>query len=257
MSGFNVPQATNVLVRALIPIFGVAFLGWSGTKLLVVYFADTLASFYSAAMLAFYAVVTKGTQHQTRMDNGASVGGRLRTGIKVALSPLPFVLIVGFFLGVLPLFVMLEMQAVSWGEFLADRDLYIAVGCQFAGAVTLLMNQLDWVRTVDDPRHGFQQQVALLGARWGAMVLFGFFLTPIIPRLIYGPLLIVTYAVATVALELAPARVLDLLARLTGRGNIAATKSVANSAGARHPTPARPATGSVRAPGKSSRSEDR
>src|ERR1700674_4660027 len=139
MSGFNLFHAANVLVRALIPIFGVAFLGWSGTKLLVVYFADTLASFYSSAMLAFYAVVTKSTEYQTTMKNGATVGGLLRTGIKVALSPFPFVLIVGLFFGVLPLFVMLEMQAVSWREFLADRDLYIAVGCQFAGAVTLLI----------------------------------------------------------------------------------------------------------------------
>ena len=230
MSGFNLSHAVNVLVRALIPIFGVAFLGWSGTKLLVVYFADSLASFYGAAMLAFYAVITKSGEYQTRMKNGATVGERLRTWIKVALSPLPFVLVVGFFFGVLPLFVMLDIQAVPWREFLSDRDLYIAVGCQFAGAVTLLMNELDWARTLDDPRHWFQQQVALLGARWGAMVLFGFFLAPIIPRLIYGLLLIVTYAVATVALELAPARVLDLLARWTGRSNIAVTKSAADSA---------------------------
>ena len=135
---------------------------------------------------------------------------------------------------------MLDIQGVPWRTFLSDKDLYIAVGCQFAGAVTLLMNELNWVRTVDDSKPLFQHQVALLGARWGAMILIGFFLTPIIPRLIYGPLLIVTYAVATVALELAPARVLDLLARWTGRGNIAVTKSEANSAGARHAAPARP-----------------
>src|ERR1700682_2740432 len=97
MSGFNLSHAVNVLVRALIPIFGVAFLGWSGTKLLVVYFADSLASFYGAAMLAFYAVITKSGEYQTRMKNGATVGERLRTWIKVALSPLPFVLVVGFF----------------------------------------------------------------------------------------------------------------------------------------------------------------
>jgi hypothetical protein len=232
MSGVKLSHGANVLVRALIPIFGVAFLGWSGTKLLVVYFADSLASFYSAAMLTSYAVMTKSTEYQTGMKNSTTVGWRVRTGIKVALAPLAFVLVVGFFLGVLPLFVMLDIQAVPWREFLSDRGLYIAVGCQFAGAVTLLMNELDWVRTLDDPKHWFQQQVALLGARWGAMVLFGFFLSPLI-ALIYAPFLIVTYAVATVALELAPSRVLDLLARWTGRSNIAATKSAADSAPAR------------------------
>jgi len=230
MSGFNLSRAVNALVRALIPILGVAFLGWSGTKLLVVYFADSLASFYAAAMLAFYATITKSAEYQTRMKNGATVGGRLRAGVRVALSPLVFVLVVGCFFGVLPLWAMLDIQRVPWREFLSDQDLYIAVGCQFAGATTLLMNKVDWARTLDDPRHWFQQQVALLGARWGAMVLFGFFLAPIIPRLIYGFLLIVTYAVATVALELAPARALDLLARWTGRSNIAVTKSAADSA---------------------------
>jgi len=67
------------------------------------------------------------------------------------------------------------------------------------------------------PARMFRYQVALFGTRWGAMILIGFFLAPYIPRLIYGPLLIVTYAVATIALELAPARVLGLLARLTGK----------------------------------------
>ena len=87
MAGFNLSHAANVLFRALIPIFGVAFLGWSGTTLLVVYFADTLASFYSAAMLAFYAAVTGSAEYQAWMKNGTTVVKRLRTGIGVALSP--------------------------------------------------------------------------------------------------------------------------------------------------------------------------
>ncbi|HEX9275779.1 MAG TPA: DUF6498-containing protein [Casimicrobiaceae bacterium] len=52
---FELGHAANVIVRALVPIVGVAFLGWSGTKLLVVYFADTLASLYATLMLALYA----------------------------------------------------------------------------------------------------------------------------------------------------------------------------------------------------------
>ena len=39
---------------------------------------------------------------------------------------------------------MLDQQQVWWGEFLRDRDMWIAVGCQFAGAVTLL-NLLLWI----------------------------------------------------------------------------------------------------------------
>ncbi|HEX9275780.1 MAG TPA: hypothetical protein VGA51_05180 [Casimicrobiaceae bacterium] len=145
------------------------------------------------------------------------MGKRLHTGIGVAVLPLPLLLIVGFFFGVLPLFMMLDLQQVDWRELLADRDLWIAaVGCQIAAALTLLLNQLDWVRMVSNRNTLVLQQVGLLCACWGAMILVGFFLAPYIPRLIYGPLLIVTYAAATVALELAPARVLELLARISG-----------------------------------------
>ena len=244
MPPFNFAHAVNVVVRALIPIFGVALLGWSGTKLLVVYFADTLASFYSVGMLASYATTIKSAEYQAWIKGGPTIGKRLRTGIGVALIPLPFILVVGFFFGILPLFVMLDIQQVPWREFLTDRDLYIAVGCQFAGALTLLMNELDWVGTMGNPQQLFQHRVALLAARWGAIVFVGFFLAVIIPLVIYGPLLILIYAAATIVLELAPARALDLLARWPGRAAPVA-KSVATSAGARHPMRATPKVASI------------
>ena len=217
---FNLGHAANVITRALIPIFGVAFLGWSGTKLLVVYFADTLASLYALMTLVLYAETAAAAEHRPLREDGLTPGQRIRTGIRVAVGAVPFLLIVGFFFGVLPLFVMLDQQDVAWGELLADRNLWIAVACQFAGAVTLLMNQLDWVRTLNDPRGFFRHQLGLLATRWGAMILVGFFLSPVIPRLIYGWLLIVTYAVATAALELAPGPVLTMVARWTGGGEI-------------------------------------
>jgi len=217
MPAFNIGHVANVVVRALIPIFGMAVLGWSGTRMLVVYFADTLAALYGVAMLALYATATRSAEYKASIAGGVTFARRLRTGIGLALTPLPFLLIAGFFFGVLPLFVMLDMQDVFWGEFLKDRDMWIAVALQFAAALALLLNQLKVADTIDDPPRLFRYQVALFGARWGAMILVGFFLSPYIPRLIYGPLLIVTYAVATIALELAPARVLGLLARVTGK----------------------------------------
>ena len=74
MPYFKFAHAVNVIVRALIPIFGVAFLGWSGAKLLAVYFADTLASFYSVASLASYAATTMSTQYQAWMKDGLTPG---------------------------------------------------------------------------------------------------------------------------------------------------------------------------------------
>jgi hypothetical protein len=219
LSPFNLGQVANVTVRALIPIFGVVFLGWSGTKLVVVYFGDTLASMYCLMVLVMYAGLPQEPEYQAWIKDGLTLGKRLRTDVGIIISPLPFLLIVGFFFGVLPLFVMLDLQQVWWGELLHDRDMWIGVGCQFAGAVTLLVNELGWVRTLDDPKRFFKFQFGLLSLRWGAMILIGFFLAPYIPLIIYGPLLIATYAAMTAALELAPARMLDAVESLLGRLN--------------------------------------
>ena len=45
-------HAANVVARALIPVFGILFLDWSGGKVLLVYFADTLGSMYAISTLA-------------------------------------------------------------------------------------------------------------------------------------------------------------------------------------------------------------
>ena len=219
-SVYNAGHAANVVSRALIPIFGVIFFGWSGTKLLVVFFADTLASIYALSTLVLYATATSGAEYENWVKDGLTPGKRLRIFMGVAALPLPLLLIIGFFFGILPLFVMLDMQSVRWGDFLADRDLWIAVACQFAAALTLLVNQLGWVRSLEDPQRFFKYQLGLLCARWGAMMLVGFFAGAVIPRSIYGPLLIITYAAATVALELAPSRVMELLGRWLGRDEI-------------------------------------
>ncbi len=45
----QVLHAANVVARALIPVFGILFLDWSGGKVLLVYFADTLGSMYAGS----------------------------------------------------------------------------------------------------------------------------------------------------------------------------------------------------------------
>jgi hypothetical protein len=206
-----VAGAVNVVARALIPIVGVLFLGWSGTRLLAIYFADTAASLYM--LLALVTWVMQG-EHADAVRSSAS--GRLRSWLRVIAMPLPALAILGFFFGILPLFVMLDSQDVSWGEFLRDPQLWHGVALQFVLALVLMLQQLAWIRAVPDRNGYLRFQLACLGARWGAMVLVGFFLLPYIPRVVYGPLLVAVYAAMTAALELAPGRVLAWIGRRIG-----------------------------------------
>jgi hypothetical protein len=207
----NAVNAANVIARALIPIIGVIFLNWSGTALLVVYFADTLASVYAVMVVVGYAMLLQGAEYQAWVKDGLPLGKRLRTWFGMLTYPIPFLAVVGFFFGVLPLFVMLDLQNVDWSILLRDRDLWIAVACQFFGAFLLLTRLLGNVQPTDDSKQYIKTLLLPVVLRWGALVLVGFFLSPYIPRIIYGPLLIVAYAVATVMLELAPERVIELI----------------------------------------------
>ena len=147
-------------------------------------------------------------------------GRRVRVLAAVIVLPLPPLLVIGFFFGILPLFVMLDIQSVPWSNFLADRGLWEAIGFQFVLALVLMIGQLNWIRGLDDRNGFFKVHFACLSVRWGLMVLVGFFLSAFIPRVIYGPLLILTYAAATAALELAPAHALTLVGRLVGRADL-------------------------------------
>ena len=85
MSTLGVGHASNVIARALIPIFGVMFRNWSETKLLVVYFADTVASLYASMMLVSYAGDAVGAESPTATESGQALTRRLRAGIQVGL----------------------------------------------------------------------------------------------------------------------------------------------------------------------------
>jgi len=63
-------HAVNVIARALIPVFGILFLGWSGGKVLLVYLADTLGSMYAVSALAAYAAAQTEPEFQAWIKDG-------------------------------------------------------------------------------------------------------------------------------------------------------------------------------------------
>ena len=79
----------GVVTRALIPILGVLFLHWSAGNLLIVYFADTLASFFSVSVLAV------GRLSGVDEESGPAWYRRLSTGAQLAGSGAMLAVILG------------------------------------------------------------------------------------------------------------------------------------------------------------------
>jgi hypothetical protein len=205
-------NAAFIIARALVPIFGVVLLGWSPPKLLIVYFADTAATYYGfLAALALASAPTADASPST-LAEGARQG--LRTTLRAVFVPIPTLLLVGFFFGILPLFVMLQIQDVGWSDLLTDVALWRSVGLQFAIALGLVLQRSLGARVAKgDP--AVRLAGACLTVRWLVMILIGFFLARGIPHVVYGPVLIAAYALMTAALELAPEQVVAWARRVT------------------------------------------
>lgn len=125
------------------------------------------------------------------------------------------------------------MSDSGWSVAFANRRLWISIGCQFAGAVVLMMGQLRWIARLNDPGKRVHARTGMLFARWVAMLLIGMLAVPF-PRKIYLVLVVLAHAAGTVALELVPERVLiainaqNLLDALTpGDDNPVATAAAA------------------------------
>jgi hypothetical protein len=207
-STIQMRHAGGVIARALIPIAGVLFLHWSATNLLIVYFADTLASFFSVSVLA------AGRLSAAETMSGPEWCQRLRRGLQLAASGAGVTLIIGL----VPfgfLVFMLLIQDFVWQFALHDRDLWIGVAAQFCGAVTLLLREYREVEASADADRVIKARFGLVFMRW--VIVCGVFFAAAellqpqygsVRASIFGFVLVLAYAVATVVMELQPERLL-------------------------------------------------
>ncbi len=208
----------TVVARALVPIAGVLFLHWSASDLLIVYFADTLASFFSVSVLA------AGRLGGIEETSGPSWYQRLSKGLQLASSGAGVTLIVALVpFGFLAF--MLFLQDFVWQFALHDRDLWIGVGAQFCAAVTLLLREYRRIEAAADADRVIRARFGLVFMRWvivcGVFIVSAGLLQPQrggLSATIFGFVLVLAYAVATMMMELQPQRLLaafapDLVAR--------------------------------------------
>jgi hypothetical protein len=198
----------SVVVRALVPILGVLFLHWSASNLLIVYFADTLASFFSVSVLA------AGRLSGVEETSGPDWYRRLSRGVQLAASGAMIALVIALVPFGFLLF-MLFLQDFFWRMALYDRDLWIGVAAQFCAAVTLLLREYGRIEADPNADRLIRARFGLVFMRWfvvcGAFMLSAEILTPWgeTGAWLFGFVLVLTYALATIAMELQPWQLLS------------------------------------------------
>jgi hypothetical protein len=192
-------DAVQVVVRAAIPLVGVLFLGWSAGNLLVVYFADVLASIYVVCVLAC------GRLFGFDAGDGPAWWRRLWLGVQLGLTALMPWIVVAVPLGV-TLVIVLATVSFDWTAALHDRHLWLAVAAQFGAAVGLLLREYRFVLAQPDADVRIKRAFGLAFLRWAIVLMAAWSVLGALP--FFGIVLIAVAAIATVVLELYPNRVL-------------------------------------------------
>jgi hypothetical protein len=205
-------HAGSVIARTLVPIAGVLFLHWSAANLLIVYFADTLAAFFAVSVLA------AGRLSADEVPGGPAWYQRLVTGARLATYGAMVTLIVGLVpFGFLAF--MLLLQDFVWQFALHDRDLWIGVAAQFCAAVTLLLREYRHIEAASDADRIIRARFGLVFMRWVIVCMVFFAAAELLQpqrggvlATIFGFVLVLAYAVATILMELQPQRLLAAFA---------------------------------------------
>ncbi len=192
-----------VILRNLIPILGILFLGWSAQNLIVLYFADTLG--------AMWALVTGLALNFPEAQLATTLWGRVKNfgmmlfvgGFLIAFMAIP--------LG-MPLLIYLMMVQWSWQSALADNDFVFGLLLIVALAFVGMFRQAQEIARLTPEHSNVKFDFSILMTRWVIILLLiyllAFFLGP------WGAyLLVLGYAGATVASEIFPERFANLFGR--------------------------------------------
>jgi hypothetical protein len=204
-----------VVLRNGLAVAGVALLGWPVTHLVVFYFADTLAGFWSVSTAVMARLIGADVQAGP-LDTlygflSAMMGGLFLAAVLAVPLGVPLIFVLG-----LPLSI--------WREVAADPWTAGAAGMLALGAVVEMGRQFLAMREGAAGEARVKQVFAILLTRWVLVVIVATWLTSL-PGV--GPggrfvpfVLVVVYAAASAWSDLAPERFARLIndGRRRGRG---------------------------------------
>lgn len=188
------------VLRNIIPIIGILFLGWLAQNLIVLYFVDTLG--------AMWALITALALNFPEAQTATTFFGRARnfatmvfvSGFLVAFMAIP--------LG-MPLYIYLAM--VDWNWLTALRDSSFAYGLIFIAVLSFvgMLRQYQYIARVTPDRANVKRDFGILMARWVIVLLLIYFVGFLLGE--WGAyILVIGYAAATFMSEVFPDRLVGL-----------------------------------------------
>ena len=170
----------GIVARNAVPVAGMLFLGWRASHLVLLYYVDTLAALASLFVLVMMFAKGMGVD----MRKPADVG-------KVLFSAAVLTAVFGFVLSI-PL-----LATAATDEIVMDEALEAALLVQLLFGAVAFLTMSHEMRRAADPEPLIKARFGFVFVRWVAV----FAVCTTIP---WAPLLVLTYVVASVWLEIRP-----------------------------------------------------
>jgi len=192
-----------VILRNLIAVIGILFLGWSAQNLIVLYFVDTLA--------AMWALITALALNFPEAKAAPSLVARAGNYANVLFAAVFLVAFMAIPLG-MPLFIYLMMVQWDWSAALAENDFVYGLISIAALSLIGMLRQYQTMARLTPDKSPARHEFGILMTRWVIVLLMiygvGFLLGE------WGAyVLVIGYAVATAASEIYPQRFENLFGR--------------------------------------------
>jgi len=189
----------NTVVRNLVPLGGILFLGWSATNILLLYFLDTLL-----AMAVMFAGLAR---HFSPALADDGLAARVNGEVGVVAVALLLACLIAIPLG-MPLFMMLAAARTDWREVLADPAFRAGLAMQAIAAFWSCMGLYRALRTWTPEQLRLKRRFALVLLRWVVLLMAMYSGLVFLIGRFAAALLVAVYAGTSIVIDVAPDRFL-------------------------------------------------
>jgi hypothetical protein len=193
--------AAQIIARNIVPIAGIAFLGWNAQNVLIVYFVDTLLTLgvLFAGVLRHFAPPIEDDGWAARVNGEVGmIGGAVFLMVAIAVP-----------LG-MPLLFMLGGR-LDWHALVSDSNLHAGLVWQCIAAFWSYLELYRALRYATPDQLRLKRRFALVFLRWIALVIVAFFGVGFVLGRYSALFFVAIYAGVSIWAEIAPDRFLRVM----------------------------------------------